>query len=262
MKNSQYKSFVYKETSNSKDPFLTEEIYIKGYNLNEELLPKIDFLDWIGVSFFKNKPSKETKEIISKLPLLISNKGFKDPGILSASMASATNNPDQNCLLSFISSSGGLYKGAKEVERLLSIFQKLERKDSLFSIESIYKEINKEIGREIDSYGIINHTLGFNEWTNQSSKRILTILDYFSNFDSLKLLKFIKHNKEDIEIKFDKKIDLELIISAIFYDIELELDSLEFFYFFLLIPFANIIKKDQNKLKNLPFYNEIFLEKQ
>ena len=56
-------------------------------------------------------------------------------------------------------------------------------------------------------------------------------------------------------------MDLELIIAAIFYDIGLEADSLEFFYFFLFIPFANIIKKDQNKLKNLPFYNEIFLEK-
>lgn len=261
MKDYQYKSMIYKELPHKEDPFLTEQIFIKGYDLNNELLPKIDIIDWFSISFLNERPNKEKKEVISKLPILISNKGFKDPGVLSSAMASTINNPNQNCLISMISSSGGLYNGSKEIELLCTIFYRLERRNELFNIESIFTLINKQKGKEIESYGTISHTLGFNEWTDENSERIDILLKYFSKFNSLKLINFININKEKIEDKFEQKIDLNFIISAIFFDIKINLDSLEYFYFCLLIPFANLIKNDQKQSKSFPFYSELFLEK-
>jgi len=260
MKSYQYKSAVYKEISNKNNPFLTEDIFIKGYNINEELLPKIDFIDWIGVTFFEEKIKKETKDVISKLPMLVSNKGFKDPGILSSSMAAATNNPNQNCLISMVASSGGLYKGSKEIETLSLLFHKLNRKEKLFDIDYIAESIIDLKGKEFESYGVISHILGFSEWHSEKSYRIQILLKYFSNFPNLKFLKFVNNNQHLLEEKVKQKIDIELLISAIFYDINVAPDAIEFFYFFLLMPFTNLIKTDQRKMRSFPFYQDLFLE--
>lgn len=260
MDNNKYTSKIYKEISHDDDEFLTESIFLYGYDINEELMPKIDFIDWIGINFFKRKLNTNEKKIISKLPILISNKGFRDPGILSSSMSATVRNPNQNSLISMISSSGGLYKGSKEIEILCKTFYSLENKNKLFSVESIYEKISELKGKKINSYGTITHLLGFNEWTETESKRLDNLLNFFSKYETLYFLKFIKENKIKIEEKANQKIDLTIIISAIFFDLKLNIESLEFFYFFLLTPFCNSIKEDQKNVRKFPFYNNLFKE--
>lgn len=247
-----YYSKRYKENSHQKDDFLTNEIFIDGYNISQELLPNIDLLDWIGLCFLERKINNEEKKILSKLFIVSSLKGFKDPSILSALNTSLQQAPTQNIIITHSGISGGLFGGSKEIGLLLSIINKEK------NLNNLEKNINSLINKKIDDYGIIKHKLGFMENHKSRSEIINDLLKYFSNFQILKKINEYSKKIDKIEKNMKSPTSINLIIAFILSDLNFNERQGEFFYHFISQPFLSAISIESIKEKRLPFYNDIY----
>lgn len=246
-----YYSSIYKEKENKKNPFIADEYFFYGYNINDELMKKIDFNDWIGLCFFERKLENWEKSILNKLPLIMANKGYRFQGNLSAQNSSFVKAPIQNILISFLGTSGGIYGGSKEISMLLYGIKK-------FGLENIYEFSKITKGKDIDNYGEITHFIGFDNHNHEEKLYIKKILDELINYEKLITVKKLHNLKDEIEKKAELKIDLNLIISCVFFDLKLSPEKSEALFLFYLMPFITALALEPNKNeKKFPFYNDI-----
>ncbi len=246
----EYYSYFYKEIEDNENPYFFEKIFFYGFDLNSELLEKIDSVDWIGLTFFERKINKEEKEIIQKLPIMIANKGFRDASILGGATIASQGAPNQNSLMGHIGINGGLVNGAREVFYLVNLIHDSEGIDDL-----INKIINMK-GYVDENFGEINNLIGIND-SEEEPKYINELLIFFSKYKILKNINYLNKEKNKIEEKTKGKIKLNFLLALILVDLKIPLNKVEYYYFYITIPFAVSIIDEQRKNQKFPFYNNV-----
>jgi hypothetical protein len=246
----EYYSRTIKETPDKENPFAFSDLFFQGYNLNKELLEKIDHTDWIGLCFFERKLSEEEKEIVNKLPMIVSNLGIRDNSVLAAMNTAYHGSPPQNVLISYLGTIGGFYNGSKEIAELIDIFKN-------DNIHSFIEEIKKTKGKYYYFHGEVKNYVGLINYTDKTPDNLKDVMNFLEKYSFLTKTQWIIKNKNKIAKEMNMSINLNMLIAAIFSDLEIPEFKSEAFFIYLFMPFVFSAAIEQKGEKRFPFYNNV-----
>ena len=242
MKGNYYSKIYFEE----KEGYLLKNIFLKGYNINDELQNKIEFLDWVGLCFFENKISIFQKNIIKEIMFIISSRGFNTKSILSGINTAIQKGNKENIIIT----GAALESGKLGLKEIKFIFDIIQNKDDLLNMDRLVLELKDKKIENID------FEVGFNNGEESLIFEKISKNIKIKYGEKIEYTNLYLKNQGNIEERIGKKSNLNLLAALLLKDIDIPEKSIEHFLFFLFLPFFSSLTLEQNDYKRIPFINK------
>ncbi|MGX5201631.1 citryl-CoA lyase [Aliikangiella sp. IMCC44632] len=249
----QYTSSIWFEEAPQNNPFASQQAYIHGFNLCQEILPNASWSELIYLLFKSERPTSSEAKLFEKLALLIANPGFRDNGVRAAMNAGVGGSTAAACIIAAVGVSAGQFGGAQEVSCLLKHWT-CAHHDHHAWLEFIQNP--NQYTSTVEVWEPFEQVPGFDPHCDECHQLVIDALNFFSELSINGSLLWLKNNRAMLESKVGYPLSLNGVVSCVFYELGFTHKQAEMLFLILRLPGAAAHALEQEELgwRKFPFF--------
>jgi len=258
-------SDFWEEEASSNNPFSPSACYCAGFNVYEDLLNKVSWVEYLYLMLVKEAPNKQQSMLLNALSVALANPGPRDPSVQAAMSAGAGGSTFASSLIAAISVGAGNLGGAHEVAITMTCWQQFSTDIILWkSGIAKFKQQYKDKSLRADVWLPIEHAPGFDPNGIICPDTIIHTLDYLAALSPNIHLAWLKENRLKMEELAEAPLSISGVAAAAFYDLGFEPAQAEMLYMLLRLPgaAAHALEQHETGWQKFPFFSDgLFINK-
>ena len=259
MKAPEIHSDFWDEEASPDNPFSPSACYCAGYNVYEDLLNKVNWVEYLYLMLMKEPPTKQQSALLNALSVALANPGPRDHSVQAAMSAGAGGSTFASSLIAAISVGAGNLGGAHEVSIALTCWKKFGLNLPLWKsglTDLLSKSQNN--GQRADVWLPMEHAPGFDPNAINCGKTVIHTLDHLVNLSPHKHLSWLRDNRAEMESIANHPLAMSGVAAAAFSDLGFEPNQAEILFMLLRLPGAAVHALEQHETgwQKFPFFND------
>jgi citrate synthase len=251
----QYTSRIWLEEAPENNPFASQQAYIHGYNLSQEILPNASWSELIYLLFRSERPSPAAAKLFEKLAVLIANPGFRDNAVRAAMNAGAGGSTAAAAIMAAVGVGAGQFGGAQEINYLMKRWL-----DAHHDLNAWYQFIldPNQFLQNVDIWEPFEHVPGFDPHSLECHQLVIDTLNYFTHLSLNGSLKWLNENRQLLESRVGYALSLNGVISCVLYELGFTPKQAEMLFLILRLPGAAAHALEQQELgwQQFPYFGK------
>mgnify|MGYP000067039366 FL=1 len=258
-------SDFWEEEASSDNPFSPSACYCAGFNVYEDLLNKVSWVEYLYLMLIKEAPNKQQSALLNALSVALANPGPRDPSVQAAMSAGAGGSTLASSLIAAISVGAGNLGGAHEVAITMNCWQQFSTDITLWkSGFAQFKQQHKDKIQPADVWLPIEHAPGFDPNGIMCPDTIIHTLGCLAALSPNIHLTWLKENRKEMEGLAKAPLSISGVAAAAFYDLGFEPAQAEMLYMLLRLPgaAAHALEQHETGWQKFPFFSDgLFINK-
>lgn len=246
---------IWKETAEADNPYSAKQCFCVGYDVYGDLLGKISWSEYVFLLFTQRRPTQTESKLLEAIAVAIANPGIRDHSVRAAMNAGVGGSSSASALMAALAVGAGQLGGAREVSLNMQIWN-----ECCQDIEKWQKYIkNSFIEERPDVWLPIEHTPGFDPNGVSCSMPIKQVLIHLTKLAGAEShLAWLQENRITLEQYADAPLAMTGVISAAFFDLELNDEQGEMLFLMLRLPGAAVhaLEQKHNGWRKYPFFGD------
>ncbi len=247
------------EDPSPENPFTPSACYCSGYNVYDDLLPNISWVEYLYLMFMKEAPTKQQSTLLNALSVALANPGPRDNSVQAAMSAGAGGSTLASSLIAAIGVGAGNLGGAHEVAIATSCWQKFGTNLLLWQsgFNDFIKQKDGNTSRA-DVWLPIEHAPGFDPNGTHCAETIIQTLNYLSDISPNNHLAWLREHRTDMEKMTNSPLAMSGVAAAAFVDLGFEPSQAEMLFMLLRLPgaAAHALEQHETGWKDFPFFSD------
>ncbi len=231
------KTKIWLEEAAASHPFITEKQFLRGYDVQQDLLPNISWHSYLYLLFFNELPEKNQLRLFEVLSIALANPGPRDHSVLAAMTAGAAGATQAASLISALAAGAGVAGGAREIFYLYQAWQECGLK-----VEQWLEYLPQfEWAHPGETFAKVEHLLGFLPYEGVHAHWVHAALHQLVQLpgaEKFNHLQWLYQHYVHLEKMLDSTLAITLVASAAFLDLQLNAEQAELLFLLLRLPGA------------------------
>lgn len=231
------KTEIWLEEAAASHEFVTEKQFLRGYDVQQDLLPNISWHAYLYLLFFNELPEKNQLRLFEVLSIALANPGPRDPSVLAAMTAGAAGATQAASLISALAAGAGVAGGAREIFYLYKVWQ-----DCGLDADKWGEYLPQfEWPHPGETFAKVENLLGFLPYEGVHAHWVhlaLNQLVQLPGAEKYAHLQWLFENYHHLEKVLDSTLAITLVASAAFLDLQFNAEQAELLFLLLRLPGA------------------------
>jgi citrate synthase len=229
------KTQIWLEEASDSHAFITEKQFLRGYDVQQDLLPNLSWHAYLYLLFFAELPEKNQLKLFETLSIALANPGPRDQSVLAAMTAGAAGATQAASLISALAAGAGVAGGAREIFYLYQVWQ-----DCGGDAQKWCEHLPQfEWPHPGETFAKVDHLLGFlpyegvhAHWVHAALQKLVQL----PGAENFLHLQWLHQHHAFLEKKLDSTLAITLVATAAFLDLQFNAEQAELLFLLLRLP--------------------------
>ncbi len=242
---------IWQEIPDTEDPMQAGVCYCAGYDVYQDLLGKITWIEYLFLLFRRELPCSRQRALLEGLAVALANPGPRDLSVRAAMNGGAGGSTAASCLMAALAVAAGYHGGARDVYHVMVAFEHWGD-----NLEHWRTFLTAPRDDPPDSWPEVKTAPGFMATTTVCPAPIKHTLDYLAATFGEGKLAWLRRHRTTLESITGLALAQSAVAAAALADLGFSPDAGEALFLLLRLPGASAHALEQSELgwRAMPFH--------